>query len=42
MALPELSEVVGLDVSNIPLVNVSIGDKPSGDEVAEPLRRVGV
>ena len=41
MTLPELTEIVGVDVNDGSLVNVAGGDVTGGDEIAEPLSGVG-
>ena len=42
MALCVASQIVGLDVANVPLVNVARCDVSCGDEVSEPLRGIGI
>jgi hypothetical protein len=42
MALPVSGEVIGLNIGNAPGVDVAGGDQPRGNQVAQPLRGVGV
>lgn len=42
MALPVSSEVVGVNKSNVPFIDIARRYVPRRDEIAEPLRGVGV
>lgn len=42
MALVVVSQVVRSDIFNAPFVDVAGSDMPSGDQVAQPLRGVGI
>lgn len=42
MALGVSSQVFGPDIHDAPLVHVAVGDQPGRDQVAQPLRGVGV